>query len=378
MSNTSFPSIFRSLAAFALLWQVSQGWAQTTVTDLAGRSVTVPARVERILLGESRLLPALAILEGDPTGRLVAMMGDLEQIDPATYAQWRNRFPKLDGVARVGRSGASSFSDERALATRAQVAIFSLGGGFTPGERDRETLSRLQASGIVVVFVDFRHDPLGNTPRSIELLGRMLGKESQAAAFNSYWRQQLDVVRTRLQRPRGSDPSVFLDSRVGLSSTCCETLVGMLGKLVPAAGGRNIATGLVPGEHGILNPELLISRQPDVYVGTGIGSMQTLQGASGRIALGAGVTQQAARQSFQIALQRAPMPQLQAVKQGRAYALWHHFYNSPFNVVAVQVMAKWLHPDLFQDVDPRKTMEEMYRRFQPLPLDGVYWVDAAQ
>ncbi len=53
------------------------------------------------------------------------------------------------------------------------------------------------------------------------------------------------------------------------------------------------------------------------------------------------------------------------VKKGHAYAIWHLFYNSPFNVVAVQVMAKWLHPGLFADVDPRHTLQEIYRRFQP-------------
>ncbi|MDO5691075.1 MAG: ABC transporter substrate-binding protein [Pseudomonadota bacterium] len=350
--------------------------AQTIVTDLAGRQVPIPPNVERILLGEGRLLPALAILEGDPTRRLVAMMGDLERIDPASYAQWRRRFPRLDHVARVGRTDAKSFSDERALALRPQVAILSLGGGFTPGERDKETLQRLEASGIAVVFVDFRHDPLSHTPRSMTLLGQVLGKSREADAFNTYWRQQLDLVRHRLQSRRAPNPTVFLDSRVGFSTTCCETLTGMLGKLFDAAGGTNIADGLVPGEHGMLNPELLIVRQPAVYIGTGIGSMQTLKSDPTRIALGAGVTPEAARESLRHALTRAPLPMLDAVKQGRSHAIWHHFYNSPFNVVATQVMAKWLHPELFADIDPRQTLQEMYRRFQPIALDGTYWIDA--
>lgn len=371
-----FRSAWRALAVAAFLSQAGLTWAQTSVTDLAGRKVSIPAQVDRVLLGESRLLPALAILEGDPTRRLVAMMNDLEQLDPAAYAQWRSRFPKLDSIARVGRSNASSFGDERALALRPQVAILSLGGGHTPSERDSETIRRLEASGIAVVFVDFRHDPLRNTPRSMALLGQVLGKTREAAAFNSYWQQQLDLVRTRLQKAHKSNPSVFIDSRVGLSITCCETLNGMLGKLVDTAGGTNIAKGLVAGEHGILNPEMLIARQPEVYIGTGIGSMQTL--SSSRIVLGAGVTPQAARQSLQKSLQRSPFPLLQAVKKGRAYAIWHHFYNSPFNVVAVQVMAKWLHPELFADVDPRHTLQEMYRRFQPLALDGTYWIDAGK
>ncbi|MDO5652670.1 MAG: ABC transporter substrate-binding protein [Brachymonas sp.] len=350
--------------------------AQTTVTDLAGRQVRIPARVERILLGESRLLPALAILEGDPSQRLVAMMGDMERVDPASYAQWRTRFPGLDDIARIGRSDAKSFSDERALALRPQVAIFTLGGGHTPGERDRETLARLEAANIAVVFVDFRRDPLRNTPRSMELLGKVLGKNQRAADFNHYWKQQLDIVSKRLQKKQTTGPTVFLENRVGLATACCETMTGLLGKVLDAAGGQNMAKGLLPGEYGLINPELLIARQPQIYIGTGIGSTQTLHSAPQRIALGAGVTPELARKSLLHALRRPQLQSLQAVRHKRAYAIWHHFYNSPFNVVALQVMAKWMHPDLFADIDPQQTLREMYRRFQPLPLNGTYWIDA--
>ncbi|KVW43571.1 ABC transporter substrate-binding protein [Burkholderia ubonensis] len=346
-----------------------------TVTDLAGRQVRIPARVERVLLGEGRLLPALAIVDaGDPARRLVGMMGDFEQLDPASYAQWLERFPRLKDVPRIGRSQAGSFSDERALALRPQVAIFGLGGGHGPGERDRETLARLEAAGVAIVFVDFRHDPLVNTPRSIAVLGQVFGAPQRAADFNASWQEQLDLVRTRLKTARPAAPTVFLESRVGLSSDCCETMTGMLGKLLDAAGGDNVAKGRVPGEHGTLNPEYLLSRQPDFYIGTGIGAASTLQSAPQRITLGAGVSREAAVRSFDRALQRPTIAPLRAVRERRAYAIWHHFYNSPFNVVAVQAMAKWLHPDLFADLDPRRTFDTMMRRFQPVALNGEYWI----
>ncbi|MBN3780869.1 ABC transporter substrate-binding protein [Burkholderia sp. Ac-20345] len=364
------------LGAWLCSWLVAQAaCADTTVTDLAGRQVRIPARVERVLLGEGRLLPALAVVDADdPTRRLVGMMGDFEQLDPASYGQWLERFPRLKDVPRIGRSQAGSFSDERALALRPQVAIFGLGGGHGPGERDRETLARLEAAGVAIVFVDFRHDPLVNTTRSIALLGQVLGTPQRAADFNAYWQAQFDLVRTRLANAHAVAPSVFLESRVGLSSDCCDTMTGMMGRLLDAAGGNNIAKGRVPGEHGTLNPEYLLSRQPDFYIGTGIGSTQTLQSAPLRIALGAGVSRETAARSFDQSLQRPQITPLRAVRERRAYAIWHHFYNSPFNVVAVQALAKWLHPALFADVDPRRTFDTMVQRFQPVPLQGEYWV----
>ena len=373
------PAVATFLLFCALALTAAPAQAQTathTVTDLAGRTVTVPATVERILLGEGRLLPALGVFERDDVARrLVGMMGDYETLDPAGYAQWRSRFPQLDKVPRVGRNQAASFSDEQAIARRPQVAILGLAGGHGPSQNDRETLARLEAAGVAVVFVDFRHDPLKNTPRSMELLGAVLGKRKEAEAFNTFWRAQLERVESRLRTlPAGSRPSVFLENRVGLADDCCATMVGLVGVLLDAAGADNVARGRIPGEHGTLNPEFLIATQPRLYIGTGIGSMATAEKSPLRIVLGADATPEAARASLVRATQRRGIAQLQAVQQpGRAHAIWHHYYNSPFNVVAVQVFAKWLHPELFADLDPRATLQTMFARFQPVPLTGVYW-----
>lgn len=345
------------------------------LTDLAGRTVRVPAKIERLLLGEGRLLPALAIVEhDDPTRRLAGMMGEFELLDPAGYEQWRRRFPRLEHVPRIGRSSSGSFSVEQAIAVRPQVAIFALGGGHGPGDRDREAIERLQAAGTAVVFVDFRREPLRNTPRSIRLLGALLGQPQRAEAFAVQYEAQLARVTERLARARPAAPTVFLENRVGLSEGCCDTMVGLVGQLLDAAGGDNIARGLVPGDFGTLNPEWLIARQPQIYIGTGIGSIAGAERHPLRVILGPGVPPEAARASLQRAVQRRGIARLRAVQEGRAYAIWHHFYNSPFNVVAVQVFAKWLHPELFADLDPQSTLDDLQARFQPLALDGTYWI----
>jgi iron complex transport system substrate-binding protein len=205
------------------------------------------------------------------------------------------------------------------------------------------------------------------------LLGEVLGRKAEAEAFVTYWRAQLAVVTDRLAKARPEAPTVFLENRVGLSDGCCDTMVGLVGKLLGAAGSRNVAKDLIPGEFGTLNPEFLIARQPRFYIGTGIGALATQQQMPLRVVLGADATPEAAQASLARAVQRRGIAQLQAVKEGRAYAMWHHFYNSPFNVVAVQVFAKWLHPELFADLDPRATLQTMYDRFQPIALEGVYW-----
>jgi iron complex transport system substrate-binding protein len=343
------------------------------VTDLAGRMVTVPDTVERIIIGEGRYVPALAILDrDDPVGRLVGMMGDYEAVDPASYARYREHFPKIAEIARIGRSAKESFSLEQAIALRPQVAIFGI-GGHGPDTRSGEVIAALEKTGTAIIFIDFRSDPLVNTPKSLELLGQVLGREKEAAEFLAVWRKALAEVEDRLKQAKPAPVGVFVESRVGLDASCCETMTrGMIGRFVTAAGGFNVAEAMVPGEAGTVSVEWLLAHPPQVYVGTAIGGAVSAENKPW-LALGAGVSAGVAQASLRRSLARNGIAQLDAIRSGRAHAVWHHFYNSPFNVAAVQAFAKWLHPALFADLDPEGLLRQLHERFQPFPINGVYW-----
>ena len=369
------------LLALLTLWLVLLGvglgqaaQAASQLTDLAGRSVRSPTKVQRILLGEGRFISALAILEREnPLARVVGMQGEFKFLDPDGYAQYRERFPAIDDIPRVGHLAPASFSAEKAIALAPDLAVFGL-EGHGPSPRDHELVIRLERAGVAVVFIDFRSAPLENTPRSIELLGAVLGREREAAEFLDFYRGELARVTKRLAGVSAM-PRVFIENRVGLSKECCATMAnGMMGRFVDRAHGLNIAKGLIPGTHGHLSLEYLLGHQPDVYIGTGIGSSASQTQSPERIALGAGVKPEMARASLLRAASRPGIVELDAMRSGQAYAIWHHFYNSPLNVVAVQVFAKWLHPQRFADLDPQDTLERLFARFQPVPAAGTYWV----
>ncbi|KKJ75620.1 hypothetical protein WH95_17460 [Kiloniella litopenaei] len=345
-----------------------------TITDLAGRSVEVSVPVKKLILGEGRYLPSLAILDrDDPTQRVVGMMGEFEKYDPASYEQYRHRYPALDDIPRIGASNASSFSLEQALSVSPDVAIFGLSSGHGPNDNDKQLLATLEAAGVPVVILDFRIDPLVNTPRSIEILGELLGRKKEADEFLSFYREQLNRVTSVLPE-KSSGPTVFMESRVGLAADCCEAIgARMMGRFITAAGGRNAFGDMIPGTHGSVSREYLLLNEPDVYIGTAIGSVETEERFPQFIQLGARTLKGNAEESLQAALSRPELRELKAVKQGRAYAIWHHFYNSPMNVVAVQVIAKWLHPQSFKSLNPEETLRTYFDRFQPVPLNGVYW-----
>ncbi|WP_028455043.1 ABC transporter substrate-binding protein [Chitinilyticum litopenaei] len=347
-----------------------------TLTDLAGRQVAIPARVERIIIGEGRMLASLAILDRElPGKRVVGMLGDFEQLDPGSYAQYRKAYPNLDRVARLGKS-SESFSAEEAISLKPDLAIFSL-RGHGPDVNDKATLARLEKAGITVIYVDFTQDPIRNTEASIKVLGQALGKQKAADEYLAFYREEMAKVAQGLAGVR-QKTRVFLESRVGLGNSCCETIThAMLGRFIDAAAGDNIARAIVPGSHGTVSIEFLLQTQPEVYIATGIGNPLTARQAnSPRIALGAGIDAATAQASFQHALKRTGIAQLRAVQQGRAFALSHQFNYSAANVVAVQAVAKWLYPERFRQLDPQATLARFYQRFQPVPLAGTYWTQA--
>ena len=371
----------RTIAALlggVLLFQASLAQAARTVTDLAGRTVEIPMKVERVVLGESRYIPALAILEGDRVvDRLAGLLPDFEKTDPAGYAQYLERFPALAGIPRVGHASADSFSLESVLSMGADLAIFSV-EGHGPGARNSELIERLERAGVAVVFIDFRQNPLRNTPKSMAVLGEVLGRQNEANTFNDFYRTELDRVTDAVAEiPRDQWPTIFLHSRVGLHDSCCETMVhGMMGLFIEAAGGINIAADRIPGVSGVLNLEYLITDQPDRYLATAIGSVDLEMAVEEQpyVVLGAGVSEPVACRSLARVTDRPGLAALDAIREQRAFAIWHHFYNTPLNVVAVQALARWLHPKQLGHLQPERTLADFYERFQPVELNGTYWV----
>lgn len=235
-------TIFKVLAVLAIVPNIAVAREAITVTDIAGREVRVQVPVDHVILGEGRYMPALAILDRDnPIKRVSGMVGDFEKYDPAGYAQFRKHFPAIDDIPRIGGGNAGSFSLEKALSVKPDVAIFGLMSGHGPSAKSKEILDMFAAADIPVVTIDFRIDPLVNTPKSLALLGRLFGRDRQATEFLTYYGEQLALVQDRLATVE-QKPTVFLESRVGLRNDCCEAMGDkmMAGSLPWQGGGTSL------------------------------------------------------------------------------------------------------------------------------------------
>ncbi|KFC96905.1 ABC transporter substrate-binding protein [Leminorella grimontii] len=346
-------------------------WAET-ITDVAGRQVELPKKVDRILLGEGRLIYAVALLEGDkPLARIAGWQGDFRKLDPHAYAAYKAKFPEIDDIPLIGNTTAESVSAEKVLTLRPDVAVFGL-SGHGPG-RNSELVAQLEKAGVPVVFIDFRTSPLKNTVPSMRILGKALHREAQAERYIQFYEENVaKITNVTKDIAEENKPKVFIELKAAMTGDCCSTAGnGNMGDFIDLAGGRNMAKGLLPGVLGTVNLEKIIATNPDVYIASG---SRAADAKDPGVKLGADVPEAIARQSLLSILDRKGISALPAVKEGRTYAIWHSFYNSPYNVLAIQAFGTWFYPEQFKDVDPKKTMDALYKEFLAIEPSGTYWV----
>lgn len=335
--------------------------------DLAGRDLSLPRPARRLILGEGRFLQALSLLHPNPVSLIAAWRDDIRNLDPAGLNCFTARFPAVRGIPSIAGTSISSFSVERALTVGADLAVFSLGL-----EPPAEVRNALRQAGIPSMVIDFRLRPLDNVAPSLRLLGQAIGCVEAAEAFALLHEEGVVRVDECLRAVR-ERPSVLVEYRPTVSRSCCR-VPGQdgLGEILLRAGGRNIA-GTLPGAIGEIGLEFVMSQDPDVYVGTGSASDQ---GSRIGIRLGYGIGPADGRASLRQALTRPGIAELRAVRTGRAYGLWHNFYNNPCGVLALQAMARWLHPEACAGIDPDALLAEINERFLAVPMQGTFWVDA--
>ena len=354
---------------------VLPGQHTVTITDVLGRKVTLAVPATRILLGGQRLLYTTALLnKADPTANVVGWPRDLLQNDPDTYQRYLRQFPKIAQVPEIGDVSEGSLSAEQAIELRPNVFVIS--AATFKAAQDAGIVDQLAKAGIPTVVVDYFVDPIRDTVPSIRLMGQLFGRDAEAEQYIAYYQSAVKTVRDRLAAAHQPPTPTFLWRAPGYYDCCSSFARSNLGALVSYAGGDNLADSLLSTKQGTLSPETLLSHNPAVIIATGAdwapGSTPAAPGSF--VALGYNETAQAAASQLSAIIAKQPgFANLQAVTGHRTYVVWHHFYDSPYNYLAIQWFAKWMHPDLFPDIDPNAGIRDLHQKFLPIPPGGTFW-----
>lgn len=364
-------------AVLAMGLLVSTVWPafaeKVTVKDVTGRDVEVNVPVKHVILGEGRQIYFLAALDkNNPFEHVVGWRDDLPKADPETYEAYLTKYPDIAKLPKFGGMKDGTFDIEQAVALKPDVILMNIDAKTATEEAGY--IEKLGKVGIPLVYVDFREKPMENTEPSMRLMGKLMGKEAVAEDFIKFRSDSIKRVTDVLEKENPKKPVVFVERAGGYSDDCCMSFGNEnFGKMVEIAGGTNMAKGIIPGTFGTVNPEQIIASNPDQIIITG-GKWDAYVPGGNWVGVGYGADLKEARRKLEALTKRPGFTGVKAVENGNVHAIWHQFYNNPYQFVAIQEIAKWLHPDLFKDLDPEATFKELHERFLPLEYKPGYFV----
>ncbi len=358
---------FISLVAAGTLGGATRAKADAfKVTDMLGRTVTLPKPPKRIVLLEARDVLTMGILHPEPW-ELIVGWAATERIDSGLI---QKAYQNEREIPLVGRQTPDTVSFEGLLSLAPDLVVAT---SYMEASDGSDLLSeRLSKAGIPVVFsnsFDNHHaiSPLDEMAPLMRMWGAILNRRDEAEEYLTFHQQHVGRVRGLLA---GVTPRKTYFEIGSLYDDCCWAAgTSVWGNLLAAAGGRSLDAVSAPWASKI-QLEQILSEGAEAYIATGGG----FAGGT-RPGIGPGLSELGAREGLKRLTQRAGFELIEAVKGGNVHGIWTGLITSqPLNVLFLEVAAKWLHPHLCQELDPAASLAEINRRFLPKPIPGPLWV----
>ena len=201
---------------------------------------------------------------------------------------------------------------------------------------------------------------------TIKETGQILNAEEEAEEFITFYEGVMDDITEKTAGLSEADkPRIFYEDGMFCPKNYMTFTrkMGQLQTQVALAGGINIAAGQPGGGFVQVDPEWVMKQNPDVIVRRGV-PMGSFPGIGYHIDDLADI--QAKRSGI---MNRPELAQVRAVEDGRVYVYYLGISRNPRIFVGLAYMAKWFHPELFQDLDPEAIHQEYLTRFMRIDYD---------
>jgi iron complex transport system substrate-binding protein len=311
---------------------------ELTIEDAAGEVVTVNKPIERIVVqyrDSAEILRAF-----DVTDKIVGISNDVIQGDPVYY-------PKLSKLPIVGKDWGSP--DYEAILNLNPDVILEFVGG---------NLKKEKLPDVAVISLQLTKP--GNYIKSVRKFGYIIDKEEEAEKLLNWDEGWRNMIKSRTEGlSEDKKPKVLLlifYRSVGAYTVMTKTIRAH--EMCVIAGGKNIAKDL-PGWSPKLDPEWVIVQNPDIIV---------ISTAMDPNPCGYGTDDPAEWAAFrEDILNRPELANVVAVKTENVYMIdWRNLIvgGGSGGLIGSAYMAKWFHPELFDDLDPRAIHQEYIDKFQ--------------
>lgn len=338
---------------------------------MAGRKVQLSGVPKRIILLEARDIVSMALLHPDPAS-LVVGWAAVDRIDSGALQQ---SFEKGRRIEIVGKQTPDTISIEGLISLSPDLVVAT--SFMAPLVEDDLLVQRLERAGIPVIFSDLssntttdkseKTDTIVDTHRQTAMWGEVLNANERVSAFISFFDAHLKGVVLRL---KDAQPvTTYLEVQSTVDDCCWAAGTKIWGELLKLAGGKTLPDVTAPWFQK-LQLEYLLSTPNDVYIASGGG-----WDAGGRPAIGPGLDSAKGREGLRRLTERTGFDQISSVRNGKVHGIWTGLIAiSPLNIIFIEVVAKWLHPELCGDLNPAATLAEINHNFLSTPIDGPLWV----
>ncbi len=321
---------------------ISGDEASLVLLDSAGKVVKIKTPVERIIPVNRNAAEALRSIK--TTNRIMAV-SDTALTD-------RSYFPEFQQIVSVGSGKMPDF--EKILKQNPDLVIY-YGTQWTDNyETINDTLKKANPDISVIGLDCFKPETY---VQDIMKLGYIAGRVKEADEFADWYNDKIDKIENVIKDlPDEAKPRVYEGGRSELYQT------GGAGSsshnVTVMAGGKNIFAD-TSGDVTI-DPESLVERDPQFIIWkiSNIGGYSLAKDNSTKF-----------KEKQDDITSRPELSNVSAIKNGNVYIQSADVFFGGRYFLSIIYLAKWLHPDLFKDLDPQAIHQEYLTRFQGLDYD---------
>ncbi len=336
------------------------------VKDIMGEEIILDKVAERIFLG-FYMENYLAISKDFNFERVISMSkGETRDLLNSLWKVYADAIPELDKLVDTGSIYGDTFSMEKLIETKPDLAIIA------PFQYDKlgENVDKLRNMGVQVAVVDFNSLTLEKHIESTMILGKLLGTEERAEEIASNYKKQVEEVKNRVANVE-ANRKVYVELGRGGGEVYGNSYGNVMwGSLVNQAKGKNIAMGIVE-KYAPLSPEYLLSENPEIIIFSGSTAPKT---DKKRFRMGFGISNEESRESAEQYIGRTGWERLSAVKNKEVYGVDHGSLRTMYDYVFLQYIAKAIHPELFEDINPEKNHSDYYEKYLPVNPQGTFMI----
>jgi len=310
-----------------------------TITDMIGRSVTVPTEIHSILGTAPPTTEAVYMIKPDALGGI--------NFDLKNSSYVPEKYKSLANVG--GQQMGNKLNYETFLSMKPDIVLYGYDPAMSSGTADNveDVQARLNPIPVVAVADSTNAENYGP---EIEFLGSLLGAEDQAKSLDKFYDDISQKVTSTVSAiPDDQKKKVYYAE--GPDGLKTDPATSAHGQLISVCGGINVAD-VTSGTSGGMAPvslEQVVSWNPDVIV--------------------AGDSK-----FYKSVLSDPNWKDIKAVQDKQVYLI----PNQPFGwidrppgvnrIIGIPWLAKVLYPDKFSDIDLKSLIKEYYSKYMHYDL----------